>query len=539
MRVLRIVGLIVSFWLLNCHLVWGQSPKSDHELPPLIPHKSPGRAFPDKITIKRLDIEGSQFTSEINSILSPYLNQEVSLDEIAEITHPINQFYQNQGYVVSFAFIPLQKFVDGIIKIRVVEGYLAGLEVDGNSAVSDRYIKAQLLKSLKSVPLKLSTLETELRLLQQNPQIARVKAQLRPGLNLGENLLFLNIEESPTTTLSISADNDFSPAHGELGVTLAAEKRSLLVQRDLLHFQSTLTEGLEKYQISYAIPLNAAEGMLSASYQNNRSNIVEEPFDTADIKGKIEQIALLYRQPLSRSLTEELTTTIGLDSSSVKSFLFGDFPFSFAEGANDGFYRVSTLRWGLLWQTRSTKEVLILSSQVNLGLDLFGATINDGLPDSNFLIWQGQGRWLKALDRSRKTQLIVNIKVQLTPDELLPSEQFVMGGIDTVRGYRQNLLLADSGINLSLETRIPIFDSESWGLLQITPFFDFGTVWNNQNQLDSSTLASVGLGVRWTLENFLEAHLDYGIPLIPVKQQGNSLSEDGWHFKLQLIPIRF
>ncbi|MDJ0576305.1 MAG: ShlB/FhaC/HecB family hemolysin secretion/activation protein [Xenococcaceae cyanobacterium MO_234.B1] len=522
---IKIVFLLFYFLLPDCTVAQAQ-PKDSN--------------LSNEITIENLVIEGSTITPKINSILSPYLNQTIPLREVSTIQRAINQFYQNQGYLSSYAIIPLQNFEDGIVKIQVIESRISQIKVKSNSHLSDNYIKARLKKSLNSVPLKLETLETELRLLQQNPLIERVKAEIRPDLELGYSLLFLTIKESPTTTISLSADNDQSPSSGESRATLAIERRSLLLGGDLIKLQSSFSEGLEKYQINYDIPLNSADGMLSLNYENNQSDIVEEPFDDLDINGDVKRFSLSYRQPLFRSSTKEWTFIGNFDITTVNSFLFGDLPFSFTPGAENGFYKISALRWGFFRQTRSTSEVLILGSFLNVGLDIFGATHNNNLPDGQFVTWQSQARWIKAFGDNRNTQLVVNCKAQLTPDELLPSEQFVMGGIDSVRGYRQNLLIADNGFSGSIEGRIPLFDSQSIGLLQLTPFFDIGTVWNNQSQeIESGTLASLGLGLRWILNDFLQANFNYGVPLIAVKKRGNSLSENGWHFEVRVIPIRF
>ena len=497
-------------------------------------------ADPEKtITVEQIVVKGSRLEAEINLLLSPYLDRQIPLDKVSEIETAINQFYQNNGYLVSFAVIPLQHFSSGIVKIYVIEGRLTKLKIKGDSTLREKYIAAQLQKSLNSQPLKLATLESELRLLQLNSQVEAIKANIRPGLEAGNYTLILEILEAPTTAISFSGDNDISPTLGEFQATLAAEKRSLFLSRDLAQVQTTFAEGLDKYFVSYRLPLNTSEGTLTFSYQNNQSDIVEEPFDAVDINGEVEQVAILYQQPFFRSLTEEFSSQVKFDVTSVNSFFFGNRPLSLAEGAEDGFYRVSALRWALVWQTRSTKEVLILGSQISLGLDLFDATNNDGLPDSQFFLWRGQTRWLRALGSNRNTQLVVNLDSQLTFDELLPSEQFVIGGIDTVRGYRQNLIIAESGINASVELRIPLLTSESIGFFQLMPFFDFGTAWNNRNRLESGTLASVGLGVRWTILDTLEFNAAYGIPLIPVKRRGNSLSEDGWHLQFKLTPIKF
>ncbi|MEG4904553.1 BamA/TamA family outer membrane protein, partial [Microcoleus sp. F10-A1] len=69
----------------------------------------------------------------------------------------------------------------------------------------------------------------------------------------------------------------------------------------------------------------------------------------------------------------------------------------------------------------------------------------------------------------------------LAGGELLqPIEQFGFGGLQTVRGYRQDALLADSGIFGSAELRYPILRiGDKQGHFQVTPFVDFGNLWTN------------------------------------------------------------
>lgn len=91
----------------------------------------------------------------------------------------------------------------------------------------------------------------------------------------------------------------------------------------------------------------------------------------------------------------------------------------------------------------------------------------------------GQFQWVQSLGKDFIG--LARIATQLTPDSLLPLEQFSIGGVDTVRGYRQNQFVADNGITGSLEIRFPIVkDPGGFGTIQIAPFFDFGKVWNNK-----------------------------------------------------------
>ncbi|WP_181357408.1 ShlB/FhaC/HecB family hemolysin secretion/activation protein [Stenomitos frigidus] len=61
--------------------------------------------------------------------------------------------------------------------------------------------------------------------------------------------------------------------------------------------------------------------------------------------------------------------------------------------------------------------------------------------------------------------------LQLADRPLLALEQVSEGGQDTVRGYRQDLLLADNGLFASAEVRIPLLRLPKLnGLLQLPPF---------------------------------------------------------------------
>jgi hemolysin activation/secretion protein len=140
----------------------------------------------------------------------------------------------------------------------------------------------------------------------------------------------------------------------------------------------------------------------------------------------------------------------------------------------------------------------------------------------------GQFQWVQQL--SSRNLLVARIDAQLTPDSLLSLERFSIGGVDTVRGYRQNQLVADNGILGSVEVRVPLTSDHR--ILQVAPFFEIGTAWNDREiDPDPATIASLGLGLRWLINPDLFLRLDYGIPLISVGDRGNSLQENVFTFQ--------
>jgi hemolysin activation/secretion protein len=157
-----------------------------------------------------------------------------------------------------------------------------------------------------------------------------------------------------------------------------------------------------------------------------------------------------------------------------------DIPFPLSEGADqEGRTRVSALRFFQEWTQRGTQEVIALRSQFNIGLGVLNATVNDKSPDSRFLSWRGQGQWVRLL--APDTLLLVRGDIQLADRSLLPIEQIGLGGFGSIRGYRQDLLLADNGALASAELRLPILRIRQWqGILHLIPFVDVGTALEQQ-----------------------------------------------------------
>ena len=126
--------------------------------------------------------------------------------------------------------------------------------------------------------------------------------------------------------------------------------------------------------------------------------------------------------------------------------------------------------------------------------------------------------------------------IQVADRALVPFEQFGIGGQQTVRGYRQDALLTDNGILFSTEFRLPILKANRNGVLQIAPFIDIGTGWNNgKSNLVQNTLVGAGLGLLWQQGN-LSARIDYGLPLVSIDADKRTLQDNGIYFSIIYSP---
>ena len=84
--------------------------------------------------------------------------------------------------------IPDQRIADGTVEIRIVEGRLARIEVEGTEHFRKEYFSDRL--ALRAgPPLNVTELERELQIRLRDPLVASINAQLVPGDRPGEAVL--------------------------------------------------------------------------------------------------------------------------------------------------------------------------------------------------------------------------------------------------------------------------------------------------------------------------------------------------------------
>ncbi len=494
----------------------------------------PGEAA--KIEVKKIVVLGSTVFSaaELAAVVRPYENRSLTFEQLLEVRTAITRLYTDRGYVTSGAFLPPQDDqASGVIKVQVIEGELERLEIKGLQHVRDRYVRRRLERAAKP-PLNLRELETTLQLLQQNPLFSLVRAELKAGMTPGRSVLIVTLQEARAFHAAALVANQNSPSVGAIQGTLVLSHNNVLGFGDRFSTDLGLSSGVTDFNVGYAFPMNVRDGTLFVRYQRTRSQIVEPPFSILDINSRTETFSVGFRQPIVRTPNQELSLGVSFDVRQSQTFLFGNEPFSFSPGPDQGKSQLRVLRFTQDWINRSPQRVLAARSQLSFGLPIFGATQNEAGIDGQFFSWVGQFQWVQAL--SRDVIAIARVATQLTPDALLPLEQFSIGGLDTVRGYRQNFRVGDNGVVSSLEIRVPILQqADGIGTVQLVPFVDVGKVWNKAFPISSpQLLASTGLGLNWQVGSALTARLDWGIPLVPVERQGNTLQDSGVVFSVRL-----
>ncbi len=533
---LLISSLVVLACITNS---WASSPSiSSHDA---ISNQSPEPE--PKIAIEKILVTGSTIfgADVIDPIVQPLEGRYVTLKEITQTADLITKLYLNGGFINSRAIVPDQEITAGVVQIRVIEGSLESIEVEGTRRVNPDYIRSRIRLGAK-IPLNSSTLEERLRLLNLNRMFENVEASLRAGSDIGKSILMVRVTEAKHENTSLFVDNSSHPSIGSERFGGVVRYHNLIGIGDELaaSYSRTTTGGANAYSFDYQVPLNPRDGAIVFRIAGNRYAITADPFQELGIRGQARAFEINYQQPLVQNIREgrieELSLQVWFSHQSGQTFIPENQLFGIGSGPDeDGKSRTSVVQLSTSFLRREVNSAWALRSQFSFGTGLLDATINpDPIPDGHFFSWVFSGRRVQRLGADHL--LILQTDLQLTPDSLLSSRQFSIGGGQSVRGYRQNARLADNGFRVSIEDRITVQRDVTDNLtLQLIPFLDLGMVWNqpdNPNSLrEQNFLASVGLGLSLELEG-LQMRFDYALPLVRLDDRGNNAQERGFNFNI-------
>jgi hemolysin activation/secretion protein len=538
----------------------GKAGEKTTVLPPAPPPPAePSLVALPRVAVSRIVIDDGSVLSaaEVAQIAQPFTGRKVAIEELEELRRRLSLVYFDRGYVNSGVVLPDQEVTDGVIHFREIRGELTEIHLTGNQNLKDWYITSRISVP-DDAPLNINELQTSLQLLEQEPMIGRMNARLLPGALPGDGILKLDVTENRSWQVVFGADNHRSPAVGGEQASVLLRSLSLSGHGDALTLYGSYSDGYGDAYGSYSIPVNSAGTTVQIYGSTADSDIVEAPFDQIDIESETESYGFSLTHPFHRSLTGMFSGYLGLEFKHNENTLLGE-PFSFTPGERDGETDASVVYGGVEFAKRTDKSVTAMRVGFRRGIDKWDATKNEvGFgkiavgPDGIFTTILVQGQHIRNLEW-RNSRLIARATFQRALDALLSMEKLPMGGANTVRGYRENLLVRDNGVIASLEWQMPLFITETATdrfdprRLTLATFFDYGmswdTKWENrfepEFELPSATeeyLASIGLGLLWDPLPGLHAEVYWGHALQDFDTGGDDLQDDGLHFRVSWSP---
>ncbi|MCB2060739.1 MAG: ShlB/FhaC/HecB family hemolysin secretion/activation protein [Novosphingobium sp.] len=493
------------------------------------------------------------------------IDQPVPLDRLVSLIQLINRAFIANGYINSGVLLAGQPPQDGgTLSLRLIAGRAVGADGEASVSVgwgaagplglSETYIK-QRMTAADDVPLNAIAIERQFRQLTEDPAIATVNADLQPGGRPGEARLSLIVDPAPRYDLYLTAANNRSPSIGGERFAAGGAMRNAFRAGDLLSAEAGITGGRGDALASYEIPVfdPATSLLLRGGY--NDAAVVDPQLRPLGIEARDWHIEggvsrTVFQRPLLPGRNPgkwqaARTVTLGLRVTHRKSrtYLLGE-PFSFSPGSVNGRTEFTALRLTADWIERGIGTVFALSLTGTQGLDGTRSDIPGLLsPDRDFRSIRAQASLARRLG-DKGLELRARLGGQWADGILYSAERFSAGGAQSVRGYRETLLLADTGISGSLELaqsfsltgKSGAFDI---GRFTLSAFVDGALLHNREGpQPVPNELYSIGASLAWNPSSAISARVSYGHALKDVQRVGSKdLQDHGVHFSIVLRPL--
>ncbi len=462
--------------------------------------------------------------SEIQAITLNYVGRTVKIADLFDMVAEFNKAYQATQVIGAKAVLPPQKIKDGVVAVTLIEGRVGDVRVaDLKDTRSDFIIDRLVLEPGQLVYM--NNLEDQLFRFNTLNDID-IRAVLKPGEEFGSTDYELRAQEPPRRSYNIFTDNASTSDVGETRIGFNYVDNSLTGRRDVLGLGANLTEGSYGLYASYNVPVGVEGTRLGLSADYSDIEIIGGALDPLNVTGDSWNVGLFVTHPLHVGRDYVLNGFAGFNAKSSSTDFDDVTLFKTNVRTFSGGFDAEAYTSAGSWYTRQYLT--------------YGP--NGMANDTRFLKYNGEGSWMRILEN--QWVLTLRGKAQLADQKLLPSsEQFQVGGMSTVRGYPEGLLIGDDGYLLSAEASVPwpgyqSPDNPFTERMRALLFFDHGGAFpykgNNEGTDRDDFLTSVGFGVQLNLGEKLQGRLLIAQPLF--KRDDNE-DDVRVHFYLQSTPF--
>ena len=473
-----------------------------------------------RFVLQEIRFEGATVFSaaDFQPLYADLVGTEVSIADIFTVAQRATVQYRSAGYILSQVLVPAQQVEGGVITLRVVEGFVDEVSIEGEIG-GDRSILEAYGEAIQADrPLRAATLERYL-LLAGDLAGAEATGVLSPSPTTpGASDLAIVLEHDPLDGFG-SVDNrgsDFiGPYLATAGVT-ANSPFGFYEQFSLLASTSFEFEELAFVQGEVAVPVGTEGTTLSFRASASRSE-PDEIFTLVGTDPESESVSgtVSVEHPFIRSREENLRGGLSFtvrDSQTEQDIL--GFRLTTADD------RVVVARARVTYDfVDSLLGVNLLDLELSQGLDVFNAT--DGTdPDDTTSRANARPDFTKVNITASRLQrlaqglgLLLEVRGQLSEAPLPSSEEFGVGGALIGRGYDPSEIVGDSGVAGKVELQYGEPVGEIYlDSFQVYGFFDAGIVWNRGGnefeQDEDDTLTSVGAGIRLSINEYVSANFE-------------------------------
>jgi hemolysin activation/secretion protein len=493
-------------------------PTPTQVLPPILREKqkaaTPLGAAAQKIKFKLngVILEGNHVysTQQLKLVYQKDLGKTITVAELFTIVQNLTNYYRNNGYIISRAILPPQHVKNGVVIIRIIEGFIGKVNVTGcpRGAKCQVWLFGEKIKECR--PLEISRMEKYLLIANEIPG-TEVKAVLSPSKTVTSAADLTLVTNNKPTVGYVSYDNYGTRYIGPQQMTGNIGFNSLITSGDSTQLTITKTPKggeLTYIDLNYNMPVDdeGSRWFVGGTRTHTHPLFVLRP---TQIDGLTDNYYTTLTYPLIRTRTKSATLRAGFNylDSNVTTFDFELYTDHIRSLDLGGTYNFSDSWYG----------ANLISGDFRQGLPILGYTSNTNPQTAKTSRPGGRGDYTKFAIQVSRLQAIRGplsiyglLSGQWAFNPLLASEQFTFGGSLLGRGYDIAEILGDKGLAGTLELRLDVATGTPLQNLQFYIFYDAGEIWNFKNIPGTQRKISgtvTGIGTRFYFTRTVSGNL--------------------------------
>jgi len=491
------------------------------------------------VTVRDLKLPTPQ--DVVDNLLAPYLGAPVTAQSILSIKEKLIQYYRRSNQPIVYVEVPSQMISEGFLTLKIHEGKLGEVRSTGNK----HFKSERLISYIKAKPnetVNIDRLVKDLEWMNRNP-FRQTNSIFTPSAQSGMTDIELVTEDRFPLRVYGGVDNTGIRDAGRTRFFTGFNWGNAFWVDHILSYQFTSGSDYDKYyshSVNYTAPLPWRHTLvLYGGYSHVKADLDVPGQRTT---GYSAQASMRYEIPLPTWRDYLHDFLFGFDYKRTNTSIDQDGDLFFDRsvnitqivvGYNGGYeqswYKVSGTAeiyyspgdW-LANQSRSLYELLRLGANNHYVYTRLAVAPTFYLP----------------LDFSIESRL----RAQISSTNLLASEQYGLGGWDTVRGYQVREVNADNVFLFNFELRSPpihviknLRRKPIDDKLIFLVFLDYAYGRNHEKfpgEVDHNNLLGVGPGVRYFIGPNITFRGDLGYKVYQPIQSDNHTR---WRFEFGLV----
>lgn len=438
------------------------------------------------VLVQRFLITGNTvFTdAELQAQIADWVGKRHTLLELYDAADKLTAFYRQHGYGLAYVSLPAQTMQGGSVRLQVVEGRIGNIAIQGNDNTGNDTLIHRVSGIQSGDVYTNAAMERAALLLNDLPGV-QARAVLSPGQQFGTSDVLFKVQETPYSG-DVSVDDYGRSLIGRWRLNADVNMNSVTGHGDLLSAGVTHSAGnlLNFGKLTYSLPVGAPGGTLSAGWNRAVYRVGGSLFGPLDISGSTQNGSLNYMYAQERTRSESFYWGFGgSHNTSVVN----------TNGKTSTTTNINLLQLTTFY-TRSYEDFSYYTLAGNLWTN---GKHNDGtLTNAEKLRMQFDAAYVQPF--ATWWRFISSASLSYSPDPLVDTDKFSLGGPDNVRGFLPAEQRGDRGVFASMELQ-RAFATGSLPMA-LGAFVDTGKVWNVAYQsVPSNSRGLTSVGTEWLM----------------------------------------